>query len=395
MTGKNNLLIVHRYFWPQNYPYATMLKDIAEVAAGNFNSVSIASTHHDYSELATRQEWADSSGFELHSFKMQSEKGMSLFGKIVSMLKYCIWLCLTLLQSRPDVVMVATTPPILTAFLVRCVSKIKGFSYIYHCQDIHPEASRRSLIGKVPFLYQFLRYIDNANVKHAKKVIVLSSDMKKTLIRRGASANNIHVINNFVYQQNEGRKNSAGNNSDEIIRFVFAGTLGRLQNLPFLFELIKEYKTSKNIEFHILGDGLLKAELESAIESTAQSNVIFYGQVPLESALERMSECDIGIVSLAEEIIQVAYPSKTMMYLSNGLSVLALVEQDSELVDFLEKNKLGIAVSNTSHQQALNKLNEFLNTFTKDEKRREAIKRKADEEFGKKMILSRFREVIQ
>ncbi|BDX07667.1 glycosyltransferase family 4 protein [Planctobacterium marinum] len=395
MTGKGNLLVIHRYFWPQNYPYAVMLKDIVEQVADNFEQVSIASSVHHCSELEARKKWAVEHGYSLKTLKMRSEKGMNVAGKVFIMLRYCIWLCWVLSRTRADVVMVATTPPILTAFVVRFMSKIRGYDYIYHCQDIHPEASKKSLLAKVPVLFKWLSSIDKANVCDAKEVITLSEDMKRTLVQRGASPNNIHLINNFIFKQLEQGFGLQTETTDNIIRLVFAGSLGRLQNLPFLFELIKKYRNSEIVEFHILGDGVLKSQLEADIQGNSQTNVKFYGQVPLEEALLTMARCDIGIVPLSEGIIRVAYPSKTMMYLSTGLAVLALVEQDSELVNYLEQNELGVAVSNTCQQQAYEKFNAFLTSFTKDPAMRMAIKTQAEHDFGKRAILSKFKKVVK
>jgi len=118
-------------------------------------------------------------------------------------------------------------------------SKIVGARFIYHMQDIHPEVSEFAggMMGKSWF-GKIFRWLDNQTIQRATKVVVLSKDMANTIKTRNLGEIPIHIINNFAlgsvdvgdsvqteYSKSEGK-----------FRIVFAGNLGRFQNLERLTE---------------------------------------------------------------------------------------------------------------------------------------------------------------
>ncbi|MEZ8086777.1 glycosyltransferase family 4 protein [Vibrio sp. 1S139] len=384
------ITILHRYFWPQNYPYATMLRYITEQTVDHFDEVEVLSSYHNQEEKVKREEWAVENNINCKGINLKSERGLSLPNKVLTMLRYWFWLIYQLATIKTDVVMVATTPPVFTAMLVRFFSKIKKYNYIYHCQDIHPESSLINGNIKDGFFFRWLRSVDKNNVNEASLVICLSSDMKKTLVERGSSSSNIKCINNFIF---EGSPIPTSGEKDNITRFLFAGTLGHFQNLGSLFKVIEKFDGNDKVEFHIMGDGPLKSSLVNKFGYV--SNLIFHGMRPIEDAISAMDKCDFGIVTLSEGITQVAYPSKSIMYLSRGLPILACVDVESDVFKLINDNVLGLAVCNSNHnsiEEAINKLIVINNEVFFD---RKDISDFANNQFGKDEILSKFNDAFR
>ena len=195
MTGKQDehLLVIHRYFWPENLPYAIMLKDIVEKVRGHFNKVIVASGDPT-DGLGVREQWASENDIRLIRYQAQSVRKRSKFVKVLQVLSYLFWLVRVLLRSKATVVMIASTPPIFAAQIVRLLSHIKGYRYIYHCQDIHPESMHHSGAIRSKLLLKLLAKIDKKNVAQAWRVITLSEDMKATFEARGNITNNVAII---------------------------------------------------------------------------------------------------------------------------------------------------------------------------------------------------------
>src|SRR5690606_35763184 len=171
-----------------------------------------------------------------------------------------------LLRPKYDVITVATTPPIIMAITIRIVSFIKGNKYIYHCQDIYPEIAfyNKNLKSKKGF--KFLRYIDKINNKKASKIIVLSKDMKNTLVKeRKIAPNKISIINNFIRTSSnklgEFNYKKYGISKEDFI-VVFCGNIGKLQNLNTIIETAHKLKEHSNIKFVFIGEGVEAKKLK-------------------------------------------------------------------------------------------------------------------------------------
>jgi glycosyltransferase involved in cell wall biosynthesis len=395
MIGRNNasFTILHRYFWPQNLPYARMLKDIAETAVSGGYKVSVMSSKPQGNDaLRGQSEWGEANKINLRLLGLGNETGQPFYIKVLLSVYYAFWVFWRLLCDRPDMVMVATTPPVIVAAVVRWVTTLYGGQYIYHCQDIHPEAMcLNENIGK-GFIYRVLLWLDKKNVDEALHVIVLSEDMKKTLVCRGCKSDHIKIINNYIFECSPEDTNTG--REDQKVRFLFAGGIGRFQNLEFLFDAIEVFSENNDVEFHFMGDGPMLDKLRGRARKSNLDNVIFLGRQPVQAALIAMQNADVGIVSLSPGIAHVAYPSKTMMYLGNGLPLLTLIDANTELFNFIEVNDLGRAVSLEHKDAVVEAIDDLIRKGRPSKQRRGEIKALAYEVFGKKSTLEKFSRVF-
>ena len=58
-----------------------------------------------------------------------------------------------------------------------------------------------------------------------------------------------------------------------------------------------------------------------------------------------MRQADLGVVSLAPDVVRYAFPSKTQTYLAESLPLLVLCELDSELAEVTQSAGLGAVVA--------------------------------------------------
>ena len=242
-----------------------------------------------------------------------------------------------ILRLRPDVVTASTFPPVLAAYTAGLAARLAGAKFVYHMQDIHPEVSELGggMMGRGIFAKIF-RHLDNRTLKRAAGIVVLSDDMSATLERRGLGPLPVHVINNFALDSGAplGPPPAEFAKPDGIRRVIFAGNLGRFQNLPLLSEGIARcFDAHPDLQLFFLGDGKALADLKAKWADHPQ--VGFAPFLPLDQAKPLIAEAEIGLVSLSEKIYTVAYPSKLLTYLGLGVPVLALTEPESELAQSL------------------------------------------------------------
>ena len=370
-----------------------MLKDITEAVKNMDHDVRVLTTAvGSTEEEQLRKNWTSETNIDIHTLKLGSEKQHGIIRKSFNAVYYGVWVFFSLIFHRSDVVMVATTPPIVIAALVRWASYFRKFKYVYHCQDIHPEAMLLNSNIQKGFLYNLLLKIDSRNIDHAWRVITLSEDMKNTFRKRGCRTEHIYIINNFAFEKAEPREDN--DNSKNHVRFLFAGSLGRFQNLDMLMQALVNFRKRSDVEFVFMGDGILRDRMEEIKNNNQLNNVQILGQKSVQEAVLAMQNADMGIVSIASGICDVAYPSKAIMYLGSGLPILALVDEDSELWDFIIDNEIGVTISLSSESAIVSGIMKAIEKCKTTPFSRKHIESVATNYFGKRTTLEKFSKVF-
>lgn len=351
MTGesrKSRVLLVHRYYKPDSAPYASILSDICDILESKSFKVDILSAQPSYKSTDNTKKFP---------FKSVTESGARIYRlpvcyiassqKLAKLLNF-VWFPFAVFWSicfskKYDLISVSSSPPVLLAFAVAVACKIRGSKLIYHCMDIHPEIGKISGEFNGKYVYKVLSWMDSITCLFAAKIIVLSGDMKKSLLKRSAElAKKIEIINNYNLSELQSDTGGLGKKDRLKKRVIYAGNIGRFQNLDTFINALKENPPLDNLELVFLGEG----EALDGLKVLAKDieSVKFIAHQSLEVANTLISESDLAIVSLEEGVIQYAYPSKTMTYLHQGTPVLAMVEKESELADFISSNVLGCVV---------------------------------------------------
>jgi len=387
--------IIHRYFWPDNAPYAQMLLKISSALAEANNSVDVITSQpsHNWESGQKVSSHEVVNKVNIRRLPLLPENGRRLFLRATNTFLFAAQVFFLLLFKRTDIVMIASTPPVIMAAVVRWASRLKKFKYIYHCQDIHPEAMASIDALNKGFIYKFLEKIDIKNVQYSLKTVVLSQDMKNTLLTRDNKLENIEIINNFIFETQKA-KSKTNYLDQKKFNLLFAGNLGHFQNLELIVQAAKTLSHQHLINFIFLGDGVVKKKLETIAGTALNDTIYFKGKVSVNEALSYMHEANIGIISIAKGVINVAYPSKTMMYLSQGLPLLVLADE-SEMTNFVHSRGLGVAIDTDSVEALANTVLELYERRTEFENKRSLIETIASDEFGSKQILSTWQNMYE
>ncbi|MGB7286606.1 MAG: glycosyltransferase family 4 protein, partial [Salaquimonas sp.] len=251
-----------------------------------------------------------------------------------------------LFGKKRDLVWTATMPPVLQAFAVSLAGRIRGASFLYHMQDIHPEIGLVNKSAKPGIFSKMLIALDRYTLDRSKNAIVLSDDMANALLERGVSQKIPKVLRNFsLGQGNDNTRKLAGPpKSSEEVRFVFAGNIGRFQNLEALvdaFSLVQDQK----VKLILVGEGRVKAALQQRVEDAKISNVEFKNHMSAEKVFDFMCDCHVGLVSLNPGLYKYAFPSKVLTYMAANLPMLAMVEDESRLAKLMTDENVGVSVN--------------------------------------------------
>ncbi|GGM13475.1 glycosyltransferase [Deinococcus aerophilus] len=120
--------------------------------------------------------------------------------------------------------------------------------------------------------------------------------------------------------------------NNKIIKFVFAGSLGRQYDLDSLYEVIKRLNRNEyTFTIDIAGYGNLP-------ENLSMSNVKFHGVLNRDQLTELLlsNHCGLNLIASGSHI---ALPNKVAEYFFHGLSIIN--GSSGELEELVENNNLG------------------------------------------------------
>lgn len=345
------ILAIHRYFWPDTPPYASMLRAIATRWAENGHEVEVLSTQPSYKSEAgiLRQAVTEKiDGFLIRRLTLLPEAGKPAF-RLLNIILFSLAIVLyTVLHRRYDVIMISTSPPIVSGMVVGLMAKLTGAKFVYHCMDIHPEIGRISGDFKHPAVFSLLQRIDTVSCRWAARIVVLSRDMELAIrSRKGAELAKIVVINNFTIPNFDNGHSDVPQmfvKRNGVFRVLFAGNIGRFQGLDCFVDAMELLSNRTDIEFVFMGDGKALEDLRKRAGDQSEQKVFFFPHQPVTIAKAIIADADLCVVSLLPEVVRYAFPSKTMAYLEAGRPLLVSVEPDSELACTVEREQIGIVV---------------------------------------------------
>lgn len=282
-------------------------------------------------------------GVQVYRCGSKSERGASGLVRSLNAAWYIGALAARIFRLRPDIVMVSSFPPVVPAWVAALAARRVGARFIYHVQDIHPEASAMigARLGRGR-LGDILRQMDTATLGRADAVVTLSEDMARTLRARGAMIQDLRLIENPPINDPgaTAEPDPALRKEPGTIRAIYAGNMGRFQNLPLLAEgVAKLFTTHPNLELCFLGEGAALPDLKAVWNGHPQ--VRFFPTVPIAVARTLLAEADIGLVSLQPGMLGVASPSKVQTYAAVGLPMVLLIDPESQLAAQIESRGLG------------------------------------------------------
>lgn len=303
---------------------------------------------------------------------------------------------------KSDTVLVISNPAFITpiyAFL-RLIIK---FQYILLMHDVFPEnLVAAKYINEQNLTYKLTQSLFSKSRKAADKIIVIGRDMKDLLLRKFPMRRqqDIVIIPNWAdvneIYPTESKNEIIGNlRLQGKVIMLFAGNHGVLQNLQAFFRIIQRV-SNPNLHFIFAGGGSERSLVEEYAKSNKLSNVSFLPSFPRKDVNNILNACDIGLVSLKDEVYGVGVPSKSYNILAAGKPVCFIGNTDTEIAKFVKENNIGWAFRYDEPSEIENYLNSLSNESLEDIRQkgkqgREIVVRK----YSKQIILNTILESLE
>lgn len=159
---------------------------------------------------------------------------------------------------------------------------------------------------------------------------------------------------------------------------LYSGNLGKTHNIKII-PAIAEMIRNPDIVFLIIGDGEMKLWLKNELKVKNLKNCKLLPRQPVSVLPYSFASADIALVCQAKGISKLSVPSKTYNYMSSGLPLLCIAEEDSELSKLVSKYKNGRCFQQDSKQEIVDFINEMkCNTELKKIFQKNSLKASSD-----------------
>ena len=373
----NKLFLFTDYYYPITNNTSYYFNKIINHLSKNFeNKIEVYSTSISKRTFNVKNNIKSN---YVHTGKFNKDNILSrIYNYTKISIKFSIY-CIRFVK-KDDIVYLNTNPVFLIIFF-SLLKRFKKFTLILHCNDIFPENILASgLLKRESIIYKMLLTIYSISYKKIDHFISIGRDMNIVLDLKRDSKSKITFIpywsnNQTVFPSNKKDNEIIKNyNLNNKIVYLFAGNLGRVQNLHKLLEILKEVKND-NAVFIFIGNG---ANSNLVQKYCNQKNIFYLGEKNYDDQKIFLNACDISVISLCEKILGFGVPSKIYSYLSVGKPVLYFGPNNSEIYMILNEFKNGWTFNNNQSNSLLEFFNNYENISEINEKSKISLKLSKD-----------------
>ena len=215
---------------------------------------------------------------QVQNIRFEKKAKADLKARYLADLSYYRKACRLMKKDKPDKIFLQSNN---TAFFTVFYAKhILKCPILYNEQDIFPEnaffagiLSEKSLVYKVAHALQKYAY------KNATALSTISDDMKSTIVTRyGIPEDKVQVIYNWGHEElqaNDDMENVFLNKYPKKpgeFRVVYAGNLGKMQNVELLLKTAALMKDDTDVSFYIVGGGVNETQLKAFAKEKELNN---------------------------------------------------------------------------------------------------------------------------
>ena len=335
MFKRYDFLVINRSLWPKYSIISTALLTLLENKLNSNTKVALVAQCNNHNKADLYQS-KRSLGIKFFLAKAFSDSASSLMVRIFDSLFFMLWVFVVLIITRPKNVYISTDPPVIVPFIVALYSKLASSKFVYHVQDIHPEATNLFTSINI-FLLNILRKIDNFTLCRANQIITLNEEMKAQIILRSKTQKEIKIISNPSVPVNFLKliKKRRG--------FFFTGNLGRFQRIPLLLDGINEYfKKGGKLKFVFVGGGIYANKI---LEQSKHNPCIkYFNKMSFTKAAIFSKTYEWALAPIDDQITKFAFPSKLSTYACTGAKILAICGEHTSVAQWIRSNQLGVVV---------------------------------------------------
>jgi len=247
---------------------------------------------------------------------------------------------------RADVYVIPS-PPLLLGMAAWFVTRFKNAPFIFHVQDLQPDAAVGLGMLKSGWFTRALYWLEAFAYRRATRVSGISPEILSAFRRKGVPESKLILFPNAIDLPAEaeiparGRFRSKHGFAEDEFLAIYAGNLGIKQGLDILLDAAELLREEKQIRIVMAGDGAAREMLEQEVHTRNLPNV---SMLPLqfgEDYKELLVDADISLITQQSGSGNAFFPSKLLVTLAYASPVLTVADEGSALSDAVNQGGFG------------------------------------------------------
>jgi colanic acid biosynthesis glycosyl transferase WcaI len=249
--------------------------------------------------------------------------------------------------KRADVYVIAS-PPLLLGVAAWFVTKIKRAPFIFHVQDLQPDAAVGLGMLRAGWFTRALYWLEAFAYDHATKVSGISEEIVDAFRRKGVPEEKLILFPNGVVIPDETPRRGYfrarhGFAADDFLA-IYAGNLGVKQGLNILLDAAELLRDQPAIRVVLCGDGAERVTLERELQDRRLTNV---SMLPLHSGRdyqELLVDADVSLITQQSGSGNAFFPSKLLVTLAHKSPAATVADDESALAKAVKEGQFGVNV---------------------------------------------------
>jgi colanic acid biosynthesis glycosyl transferase WcaI len=348
------VLIVSQYFWPENFPINDLAKGLREkghqitVLTGMPNYPE-GRFYPGYKAFPIRKE--NYEGIEIVRVPMVPKGNGSALRMVLYYWSLALAACLLVpvfFRKKVDLVFVYQPSPItvgLPALVLKAMEQTPVWIWV---QDLWPETLAGTGMVRSAFLLNFTDRLVRFIYSKCDRVLVQSQAFAPRIVKKGVPRERIRFFPNSAQELYKPAIVEPDAPERKLMpqgfRVLFAGNIGRAQDIPTILSAAEKLKQERDIHWVILGDGPMRSWAEERIRARGlEKTVHLLGRYPEQAMPKFFSLADALLVTLKKDpVFAITIPSKIQSYLACGRPIVAAL--DGEGARVIDESGGGVTV---------------------------------------------------
>jgi colanic acid biosynthesis glycosyl transferase WcaI len=249
---------------------------------------------------------------------------------------------------RPDVYVVVS-PPLLLGAAAWIVGKLKRAPFVFHVQDMQPDAAVGLGMLKRSWLTRALYWLEAFAYRHATRVSGITRGMLEAFRRKGVPEAKLIYFPNAIALENSDAPPPRGefrrqhDFAEHEFLAVYAGNLGVKQGLEVLLETAALLR-DEPVRFLVCGDG---AQRETLAARAREMHLPNFTMLPLQVGRDYgalLVDADVCFITQQAGAGNSFFPSKLLGLLAESKPVVTVAAPECELALSLREGDFGVNV---------------------------------------------------
>ena len=272
---------------------------------------------------------------------------------------------LRLLFSRKFDILIVVSPPLLLGAAVATICFLRGEKYVFHVQDLQPDAARTLQMLKPGLFMKILYWLEKVAYSRAWKISGIGTAMLRAMEKKGHPVNKLILFPNGVVLPEKRKapypgtfRQKHGIGPEEILA-VYSGNVGYKQGLPVLIATAR-LLGSQPVRIVIAGDGAYRTILDAILREKPCDRILMLPIQPEQDYEDMLLDADICAIPQISGTGALFLPSKLLKILALGKPVVATCDPESALAQAITEGNFGKILPAESHES----LREFLENLS-------------------------------